>query len=313
MTRLEKWLTGVSLDDPVDRVARQALTSRLQAVSRFLDEAIGGADESEAIHQLRIWTRRAAAAIRLFAPAIPRSKQKRIKKWLKNIRRQAGEVRDCDVHLARLETAQQRPPKSIVKALKKQRRRSRRELKALRRRFQRNDRFEQRSTELVESVRWPKRHSSREAPPFGPWFRQQISPSAEVFFSLCSQPVSKDEQLHELRIAGKRLRYALELAGPAMEPSIHHEIYEELSEFQQQLGRVSDHLAAITGFRQWIKETPKKSQRRDLRELLRHEEALLEEARQSFAQCWTPDRCEKLRRCWQAALNSELPNSDLPP
>src|SRR5262245_35539503 len=71
MPRFEKWLIGVSASAPVDHVARRALVVRLRAVKHYLDAALSGPDEAEGVHQLRIWTRRAEAALKLFRQAIP--------------------------------------------------------------------------------------------------------------------------------------------------------------------------------------------------------------------------------------------------
>src|SRR6478672_3452157 len=142
MPRFQKWLVGVGPDAPADAVARVALTERLLAVSHFLDRCIGDADEAEAIHQLRVWTRRAAAALAIFKPALAGSHLKRMKKTLRKIRRRAGAVRDCDVHLQRLRSQDADVPARVVEVLKKQRRQSRQQLKTFRRRLQSNDAFQ---------------------------------------------------------------------------------------------------------------------------------------------------------------------------
>ena len=90
MLRFDKWLTKVAADAPVDRVARRALTTRLRAVAWFLHAAGNGDNEAEAIHQLRIWTRRTAAALRLFAPVLTDKPARKLRKSLKKLRRAAG-------------------------------------------------------------------------------------------------------------------------------------------------------------------------------------------------------------------------------
>src|SRR5688572_24408829 len=101
MPRLKKWLTAVGPDVPVTRAARKALTSRLRAVEECLAEAahVSGRSDGdiEAVHQLRIWTRRSAAALRLFKRVLPPRRAKWLKRKLRQIRRAAGEARDCDV------------------------------------------------------------------------------------------------------------------------------------------------------------------------------------------------------------------------
>src|SRR6267142_160044 len=236
MPRFQKWLIGVEPDAPADDVARGALAERLLAVSHFLDKSIGGSDEAEAIHQLRVWTRRAAAALKLFEPALPNSQRKRMTKTLRRLRRRGGAVRDCDVHLERLKNEHADVPERVLGALKKQRRQARERLKAPRRRLRKDDRFQLQIERLLEAVAWPKRHSSREAPPFASFCRQQLKPLAAEFFKLADADLRDEETLHALRIAGKRLRYALELAPAVMPARIHHQLYESLDEVQDRLG-----------------------------------------------------------------------------
>src|SRR5262245_59631201 len=108
MPRYEKWLTAVGPDAPVTRATRKALAMRLKAAEHYLKEAgqVSGksADDAEVVHQLRIWTRRAAAALRLFAEVLPRKTAKWLKRKLRAMRHTAGEARDCDVLADRLES-----------------------------------------------------------------------------------------------------------------------------------------------------------------------------------------------------------------
>ena len=85
MPRFQKLLIGARPDEPADDVARTALTERLLAVVQFLDKSIGEADEAEAIHQLRVWSRRASAALKLFEPALPNSRRKWMKRALRKL------------------------------------------------------------------------------------------------------------------------------------------------------------------------------------------------------------------------------------
>ena len=85
-----------------------------------------------------------------------------MKKTLRKLRRLAGAVRDCDVYLDRLETAGARPPKSVLKGLRKERRAAGKQLKARRRHLLRKDRFDKQVEALLAGIAWPKRHSSRE-------------------------------------------------------------------------------------------------------------------------------------------------------
>jgi len=307
MPRFDKWLTGVTGDAPVDRVARAALATRLDAVKHFLGQTAGRHPEAEDVHQLRIWTRRAAAALRLFTPALPKSPKKWLKKTLRKLRRLAGAVRDCDVYLDRLDTAGARPPKSVLKGLRKERRAAGKQLKARRRHLQRKDRFDKQVETLLAGIAWPKRHSSREAPPFGFWCRYQIAPLGERLLALAGPDLTPDRRLHEFRLAAKRLRYALELAGPAIPPRPQQRLYEELSVLQDRLGEVCDHLAAVERLRGWLEESRKAADQRKLSDLLKDEEKSLTACRRRFLRWWSAARRARLQQKWEAALGAASP------
>src|SRR5262249_11801071 len=53
------------------------------------------------------------------------------------------------------------------------------------------------------------------------------------------------EQLHQVRIAGKRLRYAMELFGDCFAAELREQLYPRVEEMQEVLGRANDsHVAA---------------------------------------------------------------------
>jgi len=303
MPRYEKWLSGVSVSAATDQVAKTALAERLAAVGHFLDKSIGGSNEGEAIHQMRVWTRRAQAALKLFSPALPNAQLKRMKKLLRKLRRSGGAVRDCDIHLQRLQAEEADVPQRIVRTLKKQRRRVRQELKALRRRMLNDDRYQRRVERLLETIAWPKRHSSREAPGFGAFCKQQLSPLAVQFLNLASANLRNNDTLHALRIAGKQWRYAMELAPSIMPARQHHLLYETLSGIQDRLGEVCDQIAAIDHIHQWLDDSRKKSHRERLQGLLEREGRHLERLRSRLLRWWTPARRRRIRQQWQKAIS----------
>jgi CHAD domain-containing protein len=301
MPRYEKWLAGARPEQPADEVARAAIAERLLAVGHYLDKAIGSSDEAEAIHQLRVWTRRAAASLKLFEPALPKTPRKRMQKKLRKLRHAGGAVRDCDVYLERLEKESSGAARRLAKSLRQERRKARQQLKALRRRLLKGDHFQTQIATLLERVAWPKRHSSRDAPPFAAFCRQQLAPQGGKFFDLADADLNDDETLHALRIAGKRLRYALELAPTAIEPAVHRQLYERLDEAQDRLGEVVDQLAAIDRLRDWLDEAQKKH-RDKLRALLSREQQRLDRLRQKLIRWWSPARRQRFRKLWQRAV-----------
>jgi len=101
MPRFEKWLRVVAAAAPADEVARGALAERLLAVSHFLDKSVGGADETEAIHQLRVWTRRPPRPLSSSSRPCP-ARGGTNEKAAPQDAPHSGAVRDCDIHLDRL-------------------------------------------------------------------------------------------------------------------------------------------------------------------------------------------------------------------
>src|SRR5262245_52666668 len=103
------WITGLTATTPVAEAARQTLKVRLEVVAKFLPLALKEPDKDpEHVHQLRVGTRRARAALDIFANCLPAKTVKAAGKQLRQIRRAAGEARDWDVFLLTLRTRAQR-------------------------------------------------------------------------------------------------------------------------------------------------------------------------------------------------------------
>src|SRR5215831_1054554 len=104
-----KWISDLKPDTPVEAAARHVLFVRLQVVKDFLPRAALEADEDiEHVHQLRVGTRRADAALRIFAECLPKKMYRKARRRLRTIRRAAGAARDWDVFLTELLEREQR-------------------------------------------------------------------------------------------------------------------------------------------------------------------------------------------------------------
>src|SRR5690606_30232377 len=91
--------------------AHDALAARLQAVLTWLPKAAQFPEaDIEYVHQLRVSTRKAAAALKLFRDLLPKKRTRRLKAMLKAIRKAAGDARDLDVLIARLDARAKRKP-----------------------------------------------------------------------------------------------------------------------------------------------------------------------------------------------------------
>src|SRR6516165_2489416 len=106
-----KWISGLTADTPLADAARRVLTVRLELVRDALPPALHEAEQDpEHVHQLRVATRRARAALDIFADCLPPKAYKRVRRELRDLRRAAGEARDWDVFLLALAERQRKPP-----------------------------------------------------------------------------------------------------------------------------------------------------------------------------------------------------------
>src|SRR3954467_8752455 len=98
-----KWIQGLRPDTELAEAARKVLAVRLRVVREYLPRAMHRADEDpENVHQLRVGTRRADAACRIFRHCLPGRVCRAARARWRGIRRAAGVARDWDVFLLAL-------------------------------------------------------------------------------------------------------------------------------------------------------------------------------------------------------------------
>src|SRR5262245_41447558 len=103
MPTSSKWIDGIGPETPVEEAARRSLEPRLAAVSHMLPMAAHLASHDiEHVHRLRVATRRATSALKLYRECVPPKRYRWLKKRLRSVRRAAGDARDLDVLAGRL-------------------------------------------------------------------------------------------------------------------------------------------------------------------------------------------------------------------
>ena len=179
--RAGNWIEEVSPADRTIRVAALTLRNCLESVLRCLPLAAEKADEDpEHIHHLRVWTRRSAAALRLYKRLLPRRRSDWINKQLKRIRRAANDARDLDVLIQRLEKQSGKGTQHWLNTARAERRKAQRAVSAAFERLRRGDRFAQRINKFLERV--GSRTENSDPGCFGHWAREQLRPVLERFF-----------------------------------------------------------------------------------------------------------------------------------
>lgn len=217
-------------------------------------------DDIEAVHDMRVATRRLRSALRDFALVLRKRPLKKINKDLKKLADALGAARDEDVAIIALEKLQKKAKDTAVKSgiekLIADRRANRQRaqldltqtlaassIEDLSRRF---------SAALDDAAQGKKRAKTLSFTDAG---RAAVLKSLDEFCGLSASLYAPNEikELHRLRISAKRLRYALELFtacwGDALVP-----FAEEISEMQSFLGEVHDADAWIENFHKRLLE-----------------------------------------------------------
>jgi len=202
---------------------------KLALVTRF-DELVGWRDialdwtDAEGVHSMRVASRRLRSALRDFMPYVRKRRLAPVLKRLKSLADALGEVRDHDVAILALERIQKQAPKEssaalmeFIEARNQLREEARKELEAVlagEQLAELQSTFVARIDEAIAlSERKNKRFAGEPQLTFADMSRAIILARLKEFEKLSNalfKPL-ESEALHDLRIAVKRLRYALEL------------------------------------------------------------------------------------------------------
>lgn len=291
-----KWLVGAPPDSPLAEVAIVALRARLAAIRLYAPLAGKQASEDhEHVHQLRVWTRRGAAAFDVFAECLPKRRAARVKRQLKRLRRAANDARDLDVILLRFRDHTSHPEaEAWLSKLQSQRDAAQRPLVAIHKRLKRAGRFDRRVERMFRRIRQRESSGQPGATPFGSWAQAALRSNVADFFAEVPNDQSDLHALHAFRIQGKRLRYAIELLATAFPPLLTEELYPIIESMQTRLGELNDAVTFSGRLPDWIAQADSHGEAEYLRSLLGQEQARLEPMRLDFL-AWSAPRLERLR------------------
>lgn len=244
-----KWIPGLTADTPPADAARRVLTVRLELVRDCLPPALHEAeDDPEHVHQLRVATRRARAALDIFADCLPQKALKRAKRDLRDLRRAAGEARDWDVFLLALAerprkpAPRQRPGLDFLAGYALSRRLAAQDhlLAAGQKHPFASDRL---VADTVAAVHHP--HDNGAARGLIDLARPALDGLVKELDAAAGRDLHDYAHLHQVRIVGKRLRYAMEVFADCFEPAFKEELYPAVEQMQEILGNANDsHVAS---------------------------------------------------------------------
>jgi CHAD domain-containing protein len=285
---------------PAKVAARTALGLRLGVVRDRLPAAVFHADDDiEHVHQLRVGTRRAAAALRIFADCLPERLFKKTRKTLRSIRRSAGEARDWDVFLEMLQVRLRKAPTPQRRGLDfllgfghGQRVLAQDHLRDA---FEANaERFVRRIEQVSEALESDHSSSQTLSDLAVPILTQLL----RELDSAAASPLHQYEALHQVRILGKQLRYAMEIFESCFGRDFRQTYYPAVVEMQDILGLANDSYTTcqrLTALRTRLLRTQPRQwpHYRDGVETLLH-----------FHERRLPQQRAKFERWWKAWLKS---------
>jgi len=220
------------------RTPAAVVERRFRALSRGLPDALAG--DIEGIHQARVASRRLREAVPVLAGGLSGVGRRKLERRLRRVTRALGPVREVDVAIADVAAVSERWPSTRPACTVLQQR-----LRAKRHRLlldargrlssQRLRRLRDHTTLLIDRLktagdeRWTETlaaHLTRQA--------EQLVAAVEAAGALYAV-----EALHAVRIACKRLRYALELADETGAAAVSR-LLGRLKGLQDILGRLHD-------------------------------------------------------------------------
>ena len=235
---------GIGPTTPVGIAAVTVLSSKMQPLFELEEDALSGAD-IDAVHDMRVASRRSREAIAIFAPLYREADLAEPLKSVKAVTKALGAVRDADVfvdHLAELsrtsDDEQQRLALAYFIAWRQAERD--RDLDRMRQRLTRLD-LAGRRVRLTRAL-YAFRKNADIIAPFG-WLAEDVLRERfDAFYD--HLPAALDQaaigEQHAMRIAGKHLRYAIETFKSCIDPRAFDSLRGIVTSFQDSLGEMRD-------------------------------------------------------------------------
>ena len=261
----------------------------------------------EAVRHLRVSSRRALVALSTFAPLLPKAVVSSFKQRLRDLRQAAGMIRDydilcdrlhqhipqqCNLHIVNDSFAEQ-----VLRLAVKQQNQNRESLNVM-------------CSELV-SWEWPLRVATikdqvqTKNMGYLKFVRKHLRKPYKTFFKFSNSTKKNPRQLHRLRIAGKKLRYALELIPNEDMNCSLVTCRTSLRKMQKKLGDFTDHTAASEILNQLSKEPVTDDILNVIYNMQQEEQELANLSCTHFFGWWTRKRRRSISKSLEEALDNE--------
>jgi CHAD domain-containing protein len=263
-----KRIKGINCNAAAAAGIKLVLVTRFKELYEFQEAALNWTDP-EGVHSMRVASRRLRSALRDFLPYLCKRGLNSIQKQLRSIADALGEVRDQDVAIMALQKIETHAPAEVsptlttfIDARKELRERARKELKLILETGQLRE-LESDFIAGVDKAVVTQEQKTQDPPSSRRLTFRKMSRAIILVRLKELEKLSKDvfspfeiETLHEMRIAAKRLRYAVELFQQCWGHSIG--IYaKRAARMQSALGDVHDCDVWIESFEKQISDARK--------------------------------------------------------
>ena len=236
--------------------SREDLAMRVEADLAHRDSLFAAAarrvrerDDPEALHDLRVTSRRLSEALRLWGALLDPRHAKRVRRRLRRLRREAGPIREMEATLELVRTYEKTQGAAARDALGPYVRRLRRRIKSGRRRMAdlAAPKYVGRMLETSARARLPLRSRSEKLPDPFQDARRRAANARRTSIRLLEAlgRSATEEAFHDARIAIKKDRYAEE-CWIEVEPSRDRVRATRLQALQRALGALRDHAVLET-------------------------------------------------------------------
>ena len=249
---------GIEPDDAMSEAGRKTFRFHYRRML-YNEPGTRLGQDIEALHDMRVATRRMRAAFRVFAPHYEPKLVTRSQKGLKRTGRALGPVRDLDVfrakirdYLSALPQSQQHDLDRFLAVLETHRDSARERMNAYLD-SGKYARFKDRFGQFVETEGLGSRPAGFDGGEPRPYRVRHVAPvviyerlaAVRAYDEWVSIPNPPPEQLHSLRIACKRLRYTLEFFREVLGPDTK-QLINSIVAIQDHLGNLQDAVVART-------------------------------------------------------------------
>ena len=235
-------------DTPLAFAARDLLRERTEAFFACLEEAPLTFDV-EAIHDLRVASRRLRAGLQLFAPCYPSADIRRLRKDVRRLTRELGELRNLDEALlffertaGELEGPGRELAEIIAEDFRRRQAEERERVEPILRDLQGGSlRRRMLDTASHPFLLQPPEGSIDPLTPLAGFARDALDEALTPVSELVStaRDEAQSQAQHNLRVAVKKFRYRVELLAPALGEAAG-EIRSALKQYQEVLGKMHD-------------------------------------------------------------------------